>query len=82
VKTPAEAEAAVRACRYPPQRTRGYAAPIVRATGYGATKDCMSTANDNLLIVQQIESERGLQATGRIAAVEGVDVVFIGEQAR
>jgi 2-keto-3-deoxy-L-rhamnonate aldolase RhmA len=42
----------------------------------------MSTANDNLLIVLQIESERGVQAAGRIAAVEGVDFVFLGEQAR
>ncbi len=32
IETAAEAKAAVRACRYPPQGARGYAAPVVRAS--------------------------------------------------
>lgn len=78
VETAEEAEAAVRACRYPPQGNRGYAAPVVRASGYGAVKDYMRRAYDNLLIVLQIESAKAVKGVSRIAAVEGVDVVFIG----
>jgi 4-hydroxy-2-oxoheptanedioate aldolase len=78
VENAAEAQAAVRACRYPPQGTRGYASPVVRASGYGAVPDYMSRANDNLLLILQIESAAAARQAGAIAAVEGVDVVFIG----
>jgi 4-hydroxy-2-oxoheptanedioate aldolase len=78
VENAAEAEAAVRACRYPPAGIRGYAAPAVRASGYGVVKDYMSRANDNLLIILQIETARAVREAAAIAAVEGVDVVFLG----
>lgn len=78
VETAAEAVAAVRACRYPPQGTRGYAAPAVRASHYGQIKDYMSRANDNLLIILQIETVAAVGQAAEIAAVEGVDVVFLG----
>jgi 4-hydroxy-2-oxoheptanedioate aldolase len=78
IETPAEAAAAVRACRYPPQGARGYAAPVVRASSYGKVKDYIHRANDNLLLILQIESATAVKQATAIAAVEGVDVAFIG----
>jgi 4-hydroxy-2-oxoheptanedioate aldolase len=78
IETAAEAKAAVRACRYPPQGARGYAAPVVRASSYGKIKDYIHRANDNLLLILQIESASAVKNAAEIATVEGVDVAFIG----
>jgi 4-hydroxy-2-oxoheptanedioate aldolase len=78
VETAAEAAAAVQACRYPPQGRRGYAAPVVRASGYGRTADYMRRANDNLLLVIQLESAGAVAQAAEICAIEGVDVPFLG----
>jgi 4-hydroxy-2-oxoheptanedioate aldolase len=78
IETAAEAKAAVRACRYPPQGARGYAAPVVRASSYGKVKDYIHRANDNLLLILQIESASAVKHAAEIASVEGVDVTFIG----
>jgi 4-hydroxy-2-oxoheptanedioate aldolase len=78
VENAEEASAAVRACRYPPGGTRGYAAPAVRASNYGHVKDYMSKANDNLLIILQIETAAAVKNATTIACVDGVDMVFLG----
>ncbi|WP_119391345.1 HpcH/HpaI aldolase family protein [Taklimakanibacter lacteus] len=73
-----EAKAAVRACRYPPLGSRGYAAPLVRASTFGAVSDYIHRAADNLLIILQIESAGAVAQARTISAVDGVDIVFIG----
>lgn len=78
VETASEAAAAVSACRYPPQGSRGYAAPLVRASDYGLVKDYIHIANENLLLIVQIESASAAAMAGEIAAVDGIDMVFIG----
>lgn len=79
VDTSAQAEAAVAACRYPPKGKRGMAASIVRATDYGARwRDYIETVDDILLIMCQIESGEAVANVAAIAAVEGVDLLFIG----
>lgn len=78
VETAAAAEAAVRACRYPPQGTRGYAASVVRASAYGLEPGYTQAANGTLLVVAQIESAAAVEQAAEICAVDGVDVVFIG----
>jgi 4-hydroxy-2-oxoheptanedioate aldolase len=78
IESEEEARAAVRACRYPPQGARGYAAPVVRASSYGKVKDYIHRANDNLLLILQIESAAAAKQAAAIAQVEGVDVAFIG----
>ncbi|MDF1792345.1 MAG: aldolase/citrate lyase family protein [Thalassobaculaceae bacterium] len=78
VESAAEARAIVDACRYPPQGRRGYSAPTVRASGYGAAPDYAKRANGNLLICVQIESDKAATKAREIAAVDGVDLVFIG----
>lgn len=79
VDTPEQARAAVAACRYPPSGTRGCASPIVRAAGYGLREaEYVDAINDNLLIICQIETQVGIDNAEAIAAVEGVDMLFVG----
>ncbi len=72
-----EARAAVRAMRYPPGGVRG-SAGITRAGRYGLARDYMTTANDQMALIVQVESAEALACIDRIATVEGVDAVFIG----
>ncbi|MCO5732547.1 HpcH/HpaI aldolase/citrate lyase family protein [Rhizobium sp. SSA_523] len=78
VDTPALAQAAVKACLYPPQGIRGYAASVVRASGYGAEPDYAFRANAEMLIAIQLESVQAIENAAEIAAIEGADIIFIG----
>jgi 2-keto-3-deoxy-L-rhamnonate aldolase RhmA len=78
VTTPEEAKQAVAAMRYPPRGIRG-AASIQRASAFGGEfEEYMSAANESLLTVVQIETEPTLDRVEEIAAVDGVDVLFVG----
>ena len=73
-----EAKRAVASMRYPPEGIRG-AAGSPRAAGFGMDfKDYFSRANKDLLAVIQIERKGALECVDEIAAVDGVDVLFIG----
>jgi 4-hydroxy-2-oxoheptanedioate aldolase len=72
------ARAAVAACRYPPAGIRGYAAASQRCTRWGKTADYVGTWNDTLLIMGQLESATAAANAAAIAAVDGIDVPFIG----
>lgn len=74
VNSAEEAEALVQAMRYPPEGIRGYSR-TVRAYEYGLVPP--GTHGDPLLFAQ-IESLEGLNNVEEIAAVEGVDVLFVG----
>jgi 4-hydroxy-2-oxoheptanedioate aldolase len=65
-------------CRYPPMGRRGYAAPIVRASGFGADTDYARRANDDVLVIAQIEHIDAVRDFDAIAATPGVDMAFIG----
>jgi 2-keto-3-deoxy-L-rhamnonate aldolase RhmA len=74
-----DARAAVAACRYPPEGTRGAAYGLVRASNYGlAAREYFEGLEENLLIACQIETAEAVDAIPEIAAVEGVDMLFIG----
>lgn len=73
-----EAELVVHALRYPPHGGRGVA-KMVRATGFGLQfDDYHAGANDNLLGVVQIETLEVLDHLDAVAALDGIDVLFIG----
>ena len=72
-----EARRAVAATRYPPQGIRGVASST-RAAGYGRTKDYLVRAADEICVLVQVETRPALDQLEAIAAVEGVDGVFIG----
>ncbi|MCX6045227.1 MAG: aldolase/citrate lyase family protein [Chloroflexi bacterium] len=77
VRTAAEAAAIVQATRYPPHGTRSFG-PL-RAERYGFDRqDYFKRANDNLLVVLIIETAEALENLAAIAAVDGVDVLYIG----
>jgi 4-hydroxy-2-oxoheptanedioate aldolase len=78
IETADQARSAVAACRYPPLGSRGCAAGLIRASGYGTADNYITTAHDELFIALQIESIKGVENTAKIAAVEGVDMIFIG----
>lgn len=79
VQSAAMAQDIASCCRYPPRGRRGYAAPIARATGYGAVTDyARNIAHEELLLMVQIEHADSVNAVAEIAAVEGVDMLFIG----
>ena len=74
-----DAEAVVAACRYPPKGQRGMAVGVVRASDYGTrAKEYLEEADDALMIMCQIESAEAVANAREIAAVEGVDMLFIG----
>ncbi len=56
---------------------RGYAS-AARASGFGRVQDYPKHCADELCVLVQIESRLGLQNVERIAAVEGIDGMFIG----
>lgn len=77
VNTAEEARYAVSSCRYPPLGARGIGAG--RASFYGNRFDeYVAEANDNLLIVLQIEHEQAVRNIDDIVGVEGIDCLFIG----
>ena len=79
VDSESDAKAAVAACRYPPAGRRGVAPIMVRAADYGADwQDYVRRANEELLIICQIESRQAAENAAGIAAVEGVDMLFLG----
>ncbi len=78
VQAPEEAKKAVAAMRYPPQGIRGVAA-MNRACDFGpGFDDYFKKANNELLTVIQIETKKSIECIDEIAAVDGVDVLFIG----
>jgi len=77
VSTPEEAQAAVTATRYPLTGTRGVAGGI-RANRYGRMSDYHASASDDICLLVQVETQQGLDNIEKIAAVDGVDGVFIG----
>lgn len=77
VQTVEEARAAVAAVRYPPQGIRGVAVTH-RGNQYGRVKDYFKRANEEICLLLQIETRVALQNLDAIAAIDGVDGLFIG----
>lgn len=69
--------AAIGHLRYPPAGDRGVAT-YNRACRFGLDPAALDRANDEVLVVVQIESRAAVEAVEEIAAVDGVDVLFVG----
>lgn len=77
VNTVEEAERAVRFCKYPPRGIRGVAGS--KASDYGLTLGkYIRNANDETMLIAQIETPQAVEEIKGIAAVDGVDVAFVG----
>lgn len=77
VETGAEAEALVRACKYPPRGARSNGP--VRAGMYpSGSAPYQATANDETLVIAMVETRTSVANIDDILAVEGIDSIYIG----
>ena len=72
-----EAARAVAATRYPPEGVRGMAG-MSRASRFGTTPRFFEQANRNLCVIVQHETVESIAQLEAIAAVPGVDALFVG----
>jgi 4-hydroxy-2-oxoheptanedioate aldolase len=77
VQTAEEAERAVQSVRYPPKGIRGVSAGS-RSSQYGRVKDYQPRADAEICLLVQVETRAALDQLEAIAAVDGIDGVFIG----
>lgn len=77
LNTKEDAELLVNACKYPPIGKRGVG--FCRANAYGLhLEKYFEQANDDILIVAQIEDIEAVRSIDEILSVKGIDAVFIG----
>ena len=75
INTRAEAEALVRACKYPPRGYRSWGP--VRASIY-AGSDYGDHANDDIVVMPMIETAEAVKNLDDILSVPGVDAIYVG----
>jgi 4-hydroxy-2-oxoheptanedioate aldolase len=78
VETAEQARLLVAAMRYPPAGIRGVGSAIARSSRWQGNPDYLQQADDEMCLLVQIETREGLRNLDAIAAVEGVDGLFIG----
>ena len=77
VNSEEEAARAVAACKYPPRGVRGCGPR--RAARYGLeTLEYLRRADDDVMVIVQIETAKALRALSDILSVDGVDATFVG----
>ena len=80
VESVEQAQLIVRSAKYPPVGRRGSAFGIAHDeyTG-GSVIEKMQSSNQQQLLIAQIETAAGLDQVEQIAAVDGIDVLFVGQ---
>jgi 2-keto-3-deoxy-L-rhamnonate aldolase RhmA len=80
LRTPEEAKALVQSTKFPPVGTRGFGSPLAmeRFNPVPTFTEYLQHANDTLLTIVQIETKEALESVEEIAAVPGIDCLFIG----
>ena len=73
-----QAEAMVRAVRYPPLGVRGVGSALARSSRWSRIPDYLARAHELVSLTVQIETAEALAAADEIAAVEGVDALLVG----
>ncbi|HMO44841.1 MAG TPA: aldolase/citrate lyase family protein [Rubrivivax sp.] len=77
VQSADDAARAVAATRYPPQGVRGMSG-MTRASHFGTAPNYLKAADANMGVIVQLETPQALAQLEAIAAVDGVDAVFVG----
>ncbi len=78
IDTVEQARAAIAAAKYPPVGNRSVGGGL-HALNFDATAgDYFEQANDNILVVLQTESPRGVENAREIYSLPGVDAIFVG----
>jgi 2-dehydro-3-deoxyglucarate aldolase/4-hydroxy-2-oxoheptanedioate aldolase len=79
VESADQARSIVQSCRYPPVGRRGAGFGFAQCDYLGGdVGQKVRIANERTMVVAQIETERGLAAVEEIAAVDGIDVLWVG----
>jgi 2-dehydro-3-deoxyglucarate aldolase/4-hydroxy-2-oxoheptanedioate aldolase len=80
VNSPEQARLAVACAKYPPAGRRGCAFAVAHDDFAGGDlRQKIDSANRNVLIIAQIETVEGLSQVEAIAAVDGIDALWIGQ---
>lgn len=77
VEDETQARCAVAATRYPPEGIRGVSIAH-RSNRYGTIDNYFNEINENISVVVQIESKKAIDNIDAIAAISGVDGIFVG----
>src|ERR1700735_745612 len=78
IKTAEEARQAVSCCRYPTAGTRSVYFPQ-RSMNKAGLLGYAGSANNNLIVALQVETASCIEHMAEIAAVPGVDILFLGQ---
>ena len=78
IESAEHAQAMVDATLYPPAGKRGVGAAIARSSKWLAVDNYEADIDDNVCLILQIESQKGINNLDAILAVEGYDAIFIG----
>ena len=78
VSSAEEARAAVAATRYPPEGVRGVGSALARSARWNRVDGYLQDSAQHTSLTVQIETAAGVEAAAEIAAVDGVDAVFVG----
>ncbi|KAK6906698.1 hypothetical protein I203_100685 [Kwoniella mangroviensis CBS 8507] len=78
INTAEEAQAVVTYSKFPPQGLRGQGSAFPAIGHCLTTPEYMRSANQTILTILQIESKQGVENEDAIAAVPGVDYLFVG----
>ncbi|CZT01574.1 probable 2-dehydro-3-deoxyglucarate aldolase [Rhynchosporium agropyri] len=75
-----DAQRLVKSAKFPPQGQRGFGSPFPheRFSPSLSSTDYLQQANSSILVMVQIETKEALHNVDAIAAVEGIDVLFVG----
>ncbi|MCA9079786.1 MAG: 2-dehydro-3-deoxyglucarate aldolase [Planctomycetaceae bacterium] len=78
VDTVEQAEAAIAAAKYPPQGNRSVGGALHALNFAAAAGDYYRHANDEVLVILQTESPRGVENAEAIYSLPGCDAIFVG----
>lgn len=78
VDTAAQAAELVEAVRYPPRGRRGVGSALARSGRWNRVEDYLADADRHVSLFVQVETTAGVRNAAEIAAVDGVDGVFVG----
>jgi len=73
-----QAACLVKAVQYPPKGVRGVGSALARASKFSGIPDYLTTADDEVCLLVQVENRAGLAALDGILEIDGIDGVFVG----
>ena len=78
ISTADEAREIVAAVRYPPRGRRGVGSALARSARWNRVDDYLTDADSHVSLFVQVETAEGVANAAEIAAVDGIDGVFVG----